>query len=104
MCFFFAGSPISGALLTGRYLWWAPAVFCGVCLSQIRRKAEFGGLAYSLVQATALAGSVLFVGVHFSLAHAGSGAVRRCTGGESERVVETKTGSSHEKKEIAVET
>ncbi|KAF9235625.1 MFS general substrate transporter [Melanogaster broomeanus] len=24
------GTPISGALLTGRYIWWAPALFCGV--------------------------------------------------------------------------
>ncbi|KAI9568011.1 major facilitator superfamily domain-containing protein [Boletus coccyginus] len=40
------GSPICGALLTGRYLWWAPALFCAVI---------------------ALASAVLFVGVRFSL-------------------------------------
>ncbi|KAF8837434.1 MFS general substrate transporter [Paxillus ammoniavirescens] len=27
----FPGSPISGALLTSRYIWWAPALFSGVC-------------------------------------------------------------------------
>ncbi|KAI9573061.1 major facilitator superfamily domain-containing protein [Boletus coccyginus] len=54
------GSPICGALLTDRYLWWAPAVFCGVVV---------------------LVASVLFVGVRFSFAHAGAGAARR---GESE--------------------
>ncbi|KAG9311919.1 major facilitator superfamily domain-containing protein [Chiua virens] len=49
------GSPICGALLTGRYIWWAPAVFCG---------------------AVALAASALFVGVRSSLVCFGS--TREC--------------------------
>ncbi|KAF8547578.1 MFS general substrate transporter [Imleria badia] len=74
------GSPICGALLTSRYLWWAPALFCG---------------------ATAFVGGVLFVAVRFSYVHAGIGAVRGRTGGESDAgissAVETRSGSEKEK-------
>ncbi|KAI9568014.1 major facilitator superfamily domain-containing protein [Boletus coccyginus] len=63
------GSPICGALLTGRYLWWAPAFFCG---------------------AIALAGTILFVGVRFSFARPGAGAARSYMGGESEGEVAVK--------------
>ncbi|KAF8429448.1 major facilitator superfamily domain-containing protein [Boletus edulis BED1] len=68
------GPPICGALLTDRYLWWAPAFFCGVI---------------------ALAGGVLFVGVRFSFVRAGAGAAH--TGAGDEQQIET--GSHDEKKE-----
>ncbi|KAN0097186.1 Major facilitator superfamily domain containing protein [Tylopilus felleus] len=59
------GSPICGALLTGRYLWWAPAIFCG---------------------AVALTSGLFFVGVRFSFVHAsaGVGVARTRTSSESE--------------------
>ena len=89
MCFPFVGPPICGALLTGRYLWWAPALFCGVRLS---RMDCISGLAYILVQAIALGGAILFVGVRFSFVRLGAGAARS-TGGESEGGVVIKSGS-----------
>lgn len=83
----FVGPPICGALLTSRYLWWAPAFFCGVRLSRI---GCISGLAYILVQAIALAGTILFVGVRFSFVRPGAGAARRYMGGESEGEVVVK--------------
>ncbi|KAF8888855.1 major facilitator superfamily domain-containing protein [Infundibulicybe gibba] len=33
ICFFFAGSPIAGALLSPSFIWWRPVLFSGLCVS-----------------------------------------------------------------------
>ena len=85
-CNWSAGSPICGALLTGRYLWWAPAIFCGVCLFSDRMIPCIGDLTHVLVQAVALTSGLFFVGVRFSFVHAsaGVGVARTRTSSESE--------------------
>ena len=73
-CDSFCRLPKFWCSLTGRHLWWAPALFCRECLS--RMSDDRLGWLFGLYLGT-LAGSVLFVDARFSIIHAGGGAVQR---------------------------
>ncbi|KAK0435499.1 major facilitator superfamily domain-containing protein [Armillaria borealis] len=59
IAYFFSGTPIGGALLTQRYIWWRPAVFSAV--SDVQKLIEKTSSEGSLVQITSLVGSASFV-------------------------------------------